>query len=153
VFLGEKGHSFVQVLDGASGHAAYHTYPTEQFEASRKGFDVRIGRSCFTADSITLDVNTPEGPAQGEVRFYELKPWPVTLASPGIMGWYAWVTRMECYHGVLSFDHSIEGGLILNGRNCDWTGGCGYIEKDWGQSFPAAWIWFQSNHFASLAPV
>ena len=27
------------------------------------------------------------------------------------------------------------------------TAGRGYIEKDWGQSFPSAWVWFQSNHF------
>ena len=23
------------------------------------------------------------------------------------MGWYAWVPFMECYHGVLSLDHTI----------------------------------------------
>jgi hypothetical protein len=32
----------------------------------------------------------------------------------------------------------------------DFTGGHGYIEKDWGQSFPAAWVWFQSNHFQNV---
>ena len=25
----------------------------------------------------------------------------------------------------------------------------GDIEKDWGKSFPSAWVWFQSNHFGS----
>ena len=29
----------------------------------------------------------------------------------------------------------------------DFSGGRGYIEKDWGKSFPSAWVWFQSNHF------
>jgi tocopherol cyclase len=147
VFLGEQGHAFIQVLDGVSGRSAYHTYPLDQFEASHKLFDVRIGGSRFTRDGLTLAVNTSEGQAWGELRFRGTRPWPVTVASPGIMGWYAWVPRMECYHGVLSFDHAIEGALTLHGRTCDWTGGRGYIEKDWGQSFPAAWIWFQSNHF------
>jgi hypothetical protein len=27
------------------------------------------------------------------------------------------------------------------------TGGEGYIEKDWGTSFPESWIWLQANHF------
>jgi tocopherol cyclase len=149
VFLGENGHAFIQVLDGVTGRSAYHTYPLDQFVASRKLLDVRIGRSRFTMDGITLDVDTAEGQAHGELRFLGLKPWPVTVTSPGIMGWYAWVPRMECYHGVLSFDHAIDGALALDGRTCDWTGGRGYIEKDWGQSFPAAWIWFQSNHFST----
>lgn len=31
----------------------------------------------------------------------------------------------------------------------DFTGGRGYMEKDWGRSFPDAYIWMQSNHFDS----
>ena len=27
--------------------------------------------------------------------------------------------------------------------------GKGYIEKDWGTSFPEAWIWIQSNNFSN----
>jgi hypothetical protein len=54
---------------------------------------------------------------------------------------------MECYHGVLSFDHGITGQLTVNGEIFDFNGGRGYIEKDWGQAFPKAWIWMQSNHF------
>jgi hypothetical protein len=56
---------------------------------------------------------------------------------------------MECYHGVLSLDHPIHGYLNIDGQRIDFSGGRGYIEKDWGQSFPAAWVWFQSNHFAN----
>ncbi|MFU8827527.1 MAG: tocopherol cyclase family protein, partial [Brevefilum sp.] len=29
----------------------------------------------------------------------------------------------------------------------DFSGGRGYIEKDWGKQFPSAWVWGQSNHF------
>lgn len=67
------------------------------------------------------------------------------------MGWYAWVPRMECYHGVLSFDHSLQGALTLNGKTMDFSGGRGYIEKDWGKAFLAAWVWFQSNHFGGVS--
>ena len=54
---------------------------------------------------------------------------------------------MECYHGVLSLDHTLEGALCLDQKALDFSGGHGYIEKDWGKSFPRAWVWFQSNHF------
>lgn len=31
----------------------------------------------------------------------------------------------------------------------DFNGGRGYIEKDWGRSFPSAYVWMQSNHFST----
>jgi hypothetical protein len=63
------------------------------------------------------------------------------------MGWYTFVPFMECYHDILSFDHSIEGKLKSNGKEIDFTNGRAYIEKDRGRSFPSYWIWMQTNHF------
>lgn len=63
------------------------------------------------------------------------------------MGWYAYTPFMECYHGVISFDHSISGTLRAGTIAADFSGGRGYIEKDWGTSFPSYHIWFQTNHF------
>lgn len=148
IILGEKAHAFIQVLNGVSGHSTYHSYPVEEFWASRDDFEVRIGDSRFTLDQVSLAIRDDLSTITGKVAFRGGTPWPVSLLSPGIMGWYAWVPRMECYHGVLSFDHHIEGGLEIDGQAFELTGGRGYIEKDWGQSFPAAWVWFQSNHFA-----
>lgn len=150
ISLAEKGigpHAFVQLFDGDRGEASYSVYPLSDLWAADDAFSLRIGRNHFTRESITLDI--PEGPltAQGELHFSGRVGWPITLASPGIMGWYAWVPFMECYHGVLSLDHAIEGTLVINDMPHDFTGGRGYIEKDWGKAFPSAWVWQQSNHF------
>jgi tocopherol cyclase len=59
----------------------------------------------------------------GEIHLGSLNPWPVTWLSPGIMGWYAWVPRMEIYHGVLSFSHSMQGTLTINGKIMNFSGG------------------------------
>ena len=151
VFLGHNGHAFVQVLNGVTGQSAYHQFPLEDFWASEEKFEVRIGPNHFTADHIRLQIADDLGKVGGEVSFEGTNPWPVRLTSPGIMGWYAWVPRMECYHGVLSLDHGLGGGLTFEypsqAAAVDFSGGRGYIEKDWGQSFPEAWVWFQSNHF------
>jgi hypothetical protein len=48
---------------------------------------------------------------------------------------------------VLSFDHALSGSLTINGETVDFTGGRGYIEKDWGQAFPEGYVWMQTNHF------
>jgi tocopherol cyclase len=151
VILGQDGHAFVQVLDGCTGESSYFPYPLDEFWASREHFELRIGSNRFTSDQVDLLIESPDGDVKGSLNFQDLVPWPVSWFSPGIMGWYAWVPFMETYHGVLSFDHKIEGALQVDGHLIDFNEGRGYIEKDWGQSFPEAYIWFQSNHFATPA--
>lgn len=152
VFLGATesvSYCFVQTLDGSSGQTTFHRYPLADFQASRTKFDIAIGPNRFWADHLALAIDAPDRQMRGELALVGLKPWPVTLFSPGIMGWYAFVPLMECYHGVLSFDHRIDGRLQIDGRDLSFSGGRGYTEKDWGRSFPSAWIWLQSNHFGT----
>ncbi len=150
VFWSGRPHSFVQVLDGANGVAHYHRFTVESFWAAEDRFDVHIAGNRFTLNEIDLLIDGPEQGVSGTLRFGGLVPWPVRLTAPGIMGWYAWVPFMQCYHGVLSLDHTIYGALTVDGQEIDFSGGRGYIEKDWGRSFPEAWIWFQTNHFGQV---
>jgi tocopherol cyclase len=149
IFLGENGHAFIQVLNGNRAQSRYFRYSLSEFWASRDEFDIKIGQNQFSSRQISLDIDDSHGNISGTVQFEGTTPWPVSLISPGIMGWYAWVPRMECYHGVLSLDHSLRGTLQIDGEAVDFTNGRGYIEKDWGQTFPQAYIWFQGNHFAT----
>jgi hypothetical protein len=144
----EHNHCFVQVLDGATGKTIYQPYPVEDFHSAGPHFDIRVGPNHFTSTQMTLQVDHPDLKLSGDLRFINPQPWPVSPLSPGIMGWYAWVPFMETYHGVVSLDHAIEGALTVDAKMIDFSQGRGYIEKDWGQAFPAAWVWFQSNHFA-----
>lgn len=149
VFLGDHGHAFIQVLNGITAESVYHRFPLESFWASDEEFEVRIGDNTFRQEQISLTVDRPEGQLNGELHFSNLTAWPVSMREPGIMGWYAWVPLMECYHGVVSLDHQISGSLDINQKLVDFSGGRGYIEKDWGQSFPSAYVWMQTNHFSN----
>lgn len=142
-----QSHAFVQVLNGTDGVAHYHRFVQDDFEARRQAFDVRIGASHFQLDTITLDIDDASGRIKGTLRFQQQQPWRITPFAPGVMGPFAWIPFLECYHGICSLDHSIVGSLEINGDTVDFTGGRGYIEKDWGQSFPSGYIWQQSNHF------
>ncbi|HSL86967.1 MAG TPA: tocopherol cyclase family protein, partial [Bacteroidales bacterium] len=62
---------------------------------------------------------------------------------------YSFVPFMECKHGIVSVNHDLTGYLSINGIMTDFSSGKGYIEKDWGTSFPEAWIWIQSNNFGN----
>lgn len=148
VFLGLDGddEAFVQVLNGTTGRSEYQRYDRSQFSARDDAFDVTVGPNRFTATGATLDI--PEIGLRGQVRFTDpLAPWPVRWRSPGIMGWYAWVPFMECYHGVVSFDHGLAGTLDWDGVSVRFDGGRGYLEKDWGRAFPSGYVWTQTNHF------
>ncbi|MDT8323709.1 MAG: tocopherol cyclase family protein [Bacteroidota bacterium] len=146
---GNEGHAFIQVFDGSSNETHYIPFPHTAFSANDGVFDITVGDSRFTTQGIELDIRDTQCALTGTLRFSALSPWPCSLLSPGIMGWYSWVPFMECYHGVVSLDHGIEGQLMLNGRTIEFTGGRGYTEKDWGRSFPEAWIWCQCNHFST----
>lgn len=145
IAMNETGeqHAFVQVLDGKKRLAEYHTFPSEAFRPSPGRMEIRIAGNCFTANRMELDLPG----ISGMLEFSGRIPWPVTWYSPGIMGPYAFVPFMECYHGILSMDHSISGELIIEGHKVDFTAGRGYMEKDWGHSFPSGYIWMQTNHF------
>lgn len=141
-------HAFVQVMDGRSGRSDYYPYPLAEFSALPGEFNLKVGPNEFSAGRVRLDLAGGALPVRGEVQLVGWQPWPVSLLSPGIMGWYAWVPAMECYHGVLSLDHGLRGEMEIDGRLVDFDGGRGYCEKDWGKAFPRAWVWMQSNHFS-----
>lgn len=149
IFRGLGGSSrdeaFVQVLDGSTGRSWYHVYPVSEFFASETSFDVQVGDNHFTSSGATL--NLPQLKGTVEITS-EFKPWPVTLSSPGIMGWYGLVPFMECFHGIVSFSHSLDGSLEVEGRSESFSGGRGYIEKDWGRNFPSGYVWLHSNHLS-----
>ena len=148
VFRGRDGgaatdEAFVQVLDGATGRSWYHRYDVREFSAASDRFDVRVGPNRFSDSGFHVEL--PD--LHADVTFVDaFDPWPVTWRRPGIMGWYAWVPMMECYHGVVSFGHRIDGAVTVDGTRQDMADGRGYIEKDWGKAFPAGYVWMHSNH-------
>ncbi len=143
----DRHHAFIQILDASTGEATYHRYPAEEFRAASDRFEVQIGPNRFSEREVVLDINDDTRVARGTVRLGEPVPWPVTLTRLGIMGPYGWAPRMECNHGLVSFDHSVDGTLSIDGRDVDFTDGRGYTEKDWGKAFPAGYVWMQTNHF------
>ena len=140
----EDRHAFIQVLDGVRQTAVYHRFALSEFHADRQGLDIRIGNNRFSEGGLSLDL--PDW--AGEVRFGGFAKLKRSLLSPGIMGWYAFVPRMQCYHGVVSLRHDLSGSLTGPEGAIAFDAGKGYIEKDWGSSFPQCWIWCHSNHFS-----
>jgi len=142
-----KSHAFVMFLDARAQRMRYFRYPLDELKAGDKKFELTIGRSSFSIGDMKLNLEQGGYRITARIDFKDTFTWPVKLLSPGAMGWYAFVPGMECYHGILSMDHAIEGFVEADGIRTDLSGGRGYIEKDWGASMPSSWIWMQTNHF------
>jgi tocopherol cyclase len=139
--------SFIQLIDGATGATRWFPFPLDAFSFARDRFEIRVADSTFSLDGVQAFLRDETGDIEARVRYTNVTPLPFSIASPGIMGPYSYAPLMECYHGIGSLDHELEGEIRVGGRSFDFNGGRGYIEKDWGKSFPQSWIWAQSNTF------
>ena len=141
-------HSFIQIMNGYTGKTSYIKYPLKEFKWDKKRMLIQVGTSEFTWDHSRLNIDTESIKLSGQIDYQNMVKYPKSLVSPGIMGWYSFVPFMECNHGVVSVIHDLSGRISIDGNIIDFDNGKGYIEKDWGKSFPEAWIWMQSNNFA-----
>jgi tocopherol cyclase len=140
-------HCFIQVINGITGETQYITYPMDKFRWDNKTLFLKVGDSVFTDKYIDLKIENEILKVSGRLDYSNTVPYPKTLFSPGIMGWYSFIPFMECKHGIVSVNHQLSGNISINGEPVNFNGGKGYIEKDWGTSFPEAWLWIQANNF------
>jgi hypothetical protein len=110
---------------------------------------LQLGNNFFSLNKVSLNFQNERVKVYGDIAANDLKPWPVTLLERGCMGWYGYLPTMECFHGILSMDHRLDGSLVINDNDINFNKGRGYIEKDWGRNFPKDWIWAQSNYFGN----
>jgi hypothetical protein len=143
----EDSHAFIQVMNETNRSTHYFTFDLKEFSYSRSGFSISIGENTFDRESLSVDLAESGFSIKGKLTFRKNVPFPKTLLSPGIMGPFSFIPFMECSHGVVSISNRIEGRMEIGGREIDFTGGRGYIEKDWGKSFPEWWVWIHSDRF------
>lgn len=109
-------------------------------------FSVNIAKNRFSYTGIELDIEQ-EICVKGKLDYTNQTRFRDTPWMRGVMGWYGYVPFMETYHGLLSLDHRVDGVVKINDSSLLFQNAKGYIEKDWGTSFPSAWIWMQGNCF------
>lgn len=150
----KDSHSFIQyilVKNKDSGevitHTGYVRYEVDEFLLQESPFRVQIGESVFTEDSIVINLVDKQFSFKGQINLGSFHPIKCSLIQPNIMGPFAYIPKMQCYHGVISMMHKLSGSLEMNDQTLDFSNGKGYIEKDWGNSFPKEYIWLHSNHF------
>lgn len=145
----KKHHCFIQFIDGISGESFYFKFDPKDFKIPEEQFDLSILNNKFSLENLNLELESDNIKVQSKIKIKETIPWPVTKKSPGVMGWYAYIPIMECYHGILSLESDLQGYITVNDTEISLDGAKCYIEKDWGRNFPISYVWLQSNHFNS----
>lgn len=136
--IDSAGHRTASLQVISNRGAWWLEYPATQFQASKKQFQVQIGRSSFSSQGIDLHIE------QNGLSLHDtLRYGPLTSLRSDIMGPFRLFSGMQCSHGIISMGHSLKGTLHLNGEQIDFSDGIGYIETDRGRSFPSAYLWTQ----------
>lgn len=148
-------HAFIQVFITTNNNGAldlkthYSRFNVRDFKYASKKFEVTIGDNFFSAHTVKLNIDQEGLVLKGQILLSKLNPIRKKLSSPSIMGFFSYIPFLETYHGVISMSHELRGSFSYQGKEVDLSGGKGYLEKDWGTSFPRSYVWVQSNHFTN----
>lgn len=144
---GDK-HAFVQVIRAETGRTYYFDFPYSEFDAATDCFRTIVGGNRFGPQGLSVDIDRPGiGSISGELVFSDIRVYPTSALHPGIMGPLSFVPNLECNHVIIHLAQQLSGQLVLDGETFDFDGGSGYIEKDYGRSFPESYVWIQAGHF------
>lgn len=148
----EHSHAFIQVFvtyGDVDLKTIYVDFDLNGFSVDNSEFCLSIADNIFTEKGVSISIDHKDLSIKGKIDFSGNTGIKTSPLSPSIMGFFGFFTFMECYHGVLSMSHSLSGEMQIDGKTINFSGGKGYMEKDWGSSFPREYVWMQSNHFTN----
>ncbi len=139
--------AFIQII--TNSHSYYIDYDIKDFQYHHKPFWIQIGNNFFSKEGISIDINDTKSnlKMKGKLEYSHSQNIKTNLLYPNIMGFFSYVPFMECNHAILSMKNQINGFIEFNRKKYFFKNGVGYIEKDWGYSFPKSYIWLQGNDF------
>jgi tocopherol cyclase len=140
-------HAFIQLIITPAMIIKYFRFDVQDFKSTDEPFQVEIAQNRFTLDYIDVRLKDEEFHFGAQLSYINRVSIQNSWYAPNIMGPFSYLPKMECNHGVVSMNHTIKGSVELNQKRIDFDGEKGYIEKDWGTSFPKKYVWLQCNHF------
>lgn len=139
--------AFMQVITNDSSY--FINYDINDFKFSTAPFQITIGNNTFSKEGIHIDIKdeTQNLNINGHVKYSNNKNISKNFMNPNIMGPFSYIPFMECNHAILSMQNKANGLIEINNTVMNFEDDMGYIEKDWGCSFPKTYIWCQGNKF------
>lgn len=138
--VNKQKECYIQVITNTFSHTFHFPYP--EFKACKHSLYIRIKNNIFCEKKVILNLKDDELTIIGELNYSDF-----TKLNKNIMGMFKNFPFMECKHDIFSIKHFVNGNIKINGNEFNITNGKGYIEKDFGYSFPTKYLWIQCNDF------
>lgn len=140
-------HAFIQFTNSIEHQTSYIRYPIEELKWQKEPFILQIGKNQLSEKGMILDFEIGGIPVKGEFTFDDFTPIKTSFLKPNIMGWLTYFPN-ECNHSIISMHHRVSGNLKIGESNWMFKDAHGYLEKDWGTSFPKEYVWAHANGWA-----
>ncbi len=139
--------AFIQIITNNTSY--YVNYNIKEFKFSYNPFCIQIGSSTFSKKGININIEDKSQNLKiyGNIKYSNSKNISTNFFAPNIMGPFSYIPFMECNHAIISMQNTINGLIKINNEEICFNNDKGYIEKDWGCSFPKSYIWCQGNNF------
>ena len=139
--------AFIQIITNNMSYFVH--YNINDFQFYYNPFSIRIGNNSFSKESIDINIEDKSQNLKiyGNIKYSNSKNINTNIFAPNIMGPFSYIPFMECNHAILSMQNDINGYININDEIIQFNNNKGYIEKDWGCSFPKSYIWCQGNNF------
>ena len=98
-------------------------------------------------EKIEININEENIKINGTIFLKEKENIMTSIVNPNIMGPFSYIPHMECNHAILSMQTLTNGEISIQDETLNFQNNNGYIEKDWGTSFPQNYIWLEGNQF------
>ena len=144
---GKDKKAFIQVITNDSSY--FINYNIDDFKFNFEPFYIKIGDNFFSKEGLHIEIKDKYSKINinGDIKYSNSKNINTNVLNPNIMGPFSYIPFMECNHAILSMQNHIKGLIDINNNRINFNDGNGYIEKDWGCSFPKSYIWCQGNSF------
>lgn len=144
-------HAFIQITLSPLQLTRYIRFEYHECVIQNDPFSVTLRDNVFSLHHVRFQYHDNELELNLDCETAHITPILTSWFAPTIMGPFYYVPRMQCNHGVISMNHELSGVVTLNGKTYSFENEKGYIEKDWGSSFPRKYIWSQANNFINTS--
>lgn len=136
--------AFIQVISNSFSERFEFAY--NDFHSLVKTLDIRIKDNSFTDQDISLNLVNENYNIKVNLKYSPFLP-----LEKDIMGPFKNLPKMECKHNIFSMKHYVNGIITINNKAYIFDNNLGYLEGDYGSSFPNKYMWIQSNSFENCA--
>lgn len=139
--------AFIQVITNDNSY--FIEYNINDFVFNHEPFFIKIKDNYFSKDTIKLNIEDKASKLSigGLIKYSDSIELDTSIFMPNIMGPFTYLKFMECNHAIITMRNRITGKLKINNKLLKLNDGIGYIEKDWGVSFPKEYLWCQAHDF------